>query len=44
VYAKDHATDKDAQIPADVIEELETDIDDTNHNVENRLDGIHEDV
>uniref|UniRef100_A0A2N9H846 Myb/SANT-like domain-containing protein n=1 Tax=Fagus sylvatica TaxID=28930 RepID=A0A2N9H846_FAGSY len=44
VYAKDHATGKDAQTPADVIEELETDIDDTNHNVGIGLDGIHEDV
>uniref|UniRef100_A0A2N9ISI0 CCHC-type domain-containing protein n=1 Tax=Fagus sylvatica TaxID=28930 RepID=A0A2N9ISI0_FAGSY len=44
VYAKDHATGKDAQTPADVIEELEIDIDDTNHNVGNGLDGIHEDV
>jgi hypothetical protein len=44
VYAKNHAIGKDAQTPADVIEELETYIDDTNHNVGNGLDGIHEDV
>ena len=44
MYAKDHATGKDAQTSADIIEELETNIDDTNHNVGNGLDGIHEDV
>ena len=38
MYAKDHATGKDAQAPADVVEELETKKND------DKLDDIPEDV
>ena len=38
MYAKDHATGKDAQAPADVVEELEAKKND------DKLDDIHEDV